>query len=70
MFKDIIRRCREKKDYTQSNIAEVLEISRVAYAKLEEGRTLPRLDTAIKISKLYGVSLDELFGYEIKNTRL
>ena len=52
--------CRKKAGLSQEELAEKLNVSRQAVSKWECGESLPDTDNLISISKLYGVSLDEL----------
>jgi len=47
---------------TQEETAELLNISRTAYAGYESGRTEPDLKTLVKIAELYDTSLDRIAG--------
>ncbi len=53
---------RKKHHLSQEELAERLGVSRQAVSKWECGESLPDTDNLITISKLYGVSLDELVG--------
>lgn len=55
---------RKKAGLSQEELAEKLNVSRQAVSKWECGESLPDTDNLITISKLYGVSLDELVGNE------
>jgi len=53
---------RKGRGLSQEELAERLGISRQAISKWECGESLPDTDNLIAISRLYGVSLDELVG--------
>lgn len=53
---------RKQSALSQEEFAEKLNVSRQAVSKWECGDALPDTENLIKISKLYGVSLDELVG--------
>ena len=53
---------RKKHGLSQEELAERLGVSRQAVSKWECGESLPDTDNLITISKIYGVSLDELVG--------
>jgi transcriptional regulator with XRE-family HTH domain len=53
---------RKQSGLSQEALAEKLDVSRQAVSKWECGESLPDTDNLITISKLYGVSLDELVG--------
>ena len=53
---------RKKHGYSQEDLADKLDISRQAISKWENGESDPSTENLIALSKLYGVSLDELVG--------
>lgn len=53
---------RKARGLSQEELAERLGVSRQAVSKWECGESLPDTDNLITISKIYGVSLDELVG--------
>ncbi len=55
-----LRRLRTDHDYTQTQIAERLNISRQAYSNYETGKRIPDLDILIRIADIYHVTLEEL----------
>ena len=55
-----LRRLRTYHDYTQTQIAERLNISRQAYSNYETGKRIPDLDILIRIADIYHVTLEEL----------
>lgn len=61
-----ITRLRTKKNWSQSNLADMLEVSRQSVSKWETDTSIPELDKLLKLSELFGVTLDELVcGEEI-----
>lgn len=62
MFHKILKELRLEKELTQNDMAKSLNISRVAYTNYELGNREPDLDTIIKISYMFEVSLDYLLG--------
>ena len=65
---DALREIREQYGYTQSDMAENLEISCIHYAAIEQGRHKMSLDLMLKIVSLYGVGLEKLFGEPVKQS--
>ena len=57
----IIKNARKKQGYTQSQLAEIVEISEKHLSKIETGKNYPALDTFLKISNTLAISLKE-FG--------
>lgn len=47
---------------TQENLAEKLNVSRVAVSKWESGRGFPNLDSLKGVSDLFGISIDDLIS--------
>ena len=53
---------RETREFTQSEIADILCIDRSTYSYYELGKTEPRLSSIMKLAKLYGLSLDRMLA--------
>ncbi len=51
---------RQKAKLTQAQLAEMLNYSDKAVSKWERGESIPDLHVLVQLSKIYGVSLDEL----------
>lgn len=66
-LKDKLYNLRKKNGYTQSEIAEMLEVSRQSVSNWELGTILPSTSRLKKLSDLYSVSLETLLddGIEI-----
>jgi transcriptional regulator with XRE-family HTH domain len=62
----IISQLRDKNGFSQSDLAEKSNVSRVMIGKYERGEAIPSIDAAKKIADALGVSLDFLVG-ESKN---
>ena len=58
-----LKRLRKEHQYTQENVAEKINVSRQSIAKWENGESTPDIDTLIKLSKLYDVTLDNLVNH-------
>ncbi|GBF35443.1 hypothetical protein DCCM_4570 [Desulfocucumis palustris] len=56
-----LRRIREAKGWTQSQVADLAGISRVAYRNIESGSTTPKVSTLQNIASGIGVKLQDLF---------
>ncbi|WLP61450.1 helix-turn-helix transcriptional regulator [Bacillus pumilus] len=59
-FGDRLRMARIKKQYTQSDMADFLDITSQGYGKYEIGKSEPDIATLIKLSGLLDVSIDYL----------
>jgi transcriptional regulator with XRE-family HTH domain len=56
---------RTEKKLSQGDLAELLDVSRQSVSKWETGASIPDLDKLIKMSDLFGVSLDALVREEM-----
>ncbi|MDR0314685.1 MAG: helix-turn-helix domain-containing protein [Oscillospiraceae bacterium] len=61
-FKDILKKLRKEKGFTQSHIANIMEIHRSTYSYYESGKCTPSYNALIKLSGLFNVSTDYLLG--------
>ena len=57
---DKIKELRLKKEWTQEQLAQLLNVSRPTVSSWEVGRNYPDLETIIAISDLFRISLDKL----------
>lgn len=48
--------------YTQKQVADILNIERSTYAYYESGKSVPDIETIIKLARLYNISIDFLLG--------
>lgn len=51
---------------TQEDIAEVIGISRQAYAKWERGETIPDIEKCGRLAEFYGVTMDSLIKDDVQ----
>ena len=66
--KNIVR-LRTQKNWSQGDLADALEISRQSVSKWETDVSIPELDNLLRLSALFGVTLDELVrGEELPKT--
>lgn len=56
---------RKQHDFTQEALAQELSISRQAVSKWETGNTIPDLETLLKLSNLYHLSINDLLEPKI-----
>lgn len=54
---------RKKRGLTQEKLAEVFEVSRQSVTKWKSGESEPSIDKLIKLSKYFGVSIDESMSF-------
>lgn len=55
-----ISRLRAEKHLSQGDLAELLDVSRQSVSKWETDGSVPDLDKLVKLSRVFGVTLDEL----------
>ncbi|MBQ8960317.1 MAG: helix-turn-helix domain-containing protein [Ruminococcus sp.] len=60
MLKENLIMLRNIHGFTQEEIAEKIGISRQAYAKLENGTTVPDIEKCMSLAVVYGVTIDSL----------
>lgn len=63
-FHEKLLQLRKQKGMTQEQLAEELFVSRTAISKWESGKGYPNIDSLKSISKLFGVTIDELLSGE------
>lgn len=54
---------RQRAGLSQGEVAERLNVSRQAVSRWETGLTIPSIDNLARLSRLYGITLDELLGH-------
>lgn len=59
-FSDKVRYLRQQKGYTQTELANLANISQPALQAYETGKAKPMKNNAIQLAKVLGVSYDEL----------
>jgi len=55
---------RQKRQVSQNALAEALSVSRQTINSIENGKFDPSLTLAIKLTRFFKVSLDEIFIYK------
>lgn len=56
-----LKKIREKLGYTQIDLANILGVKQATIAMWETGKSKPTIDKALKLAKLFNVSVEELF---------
>jgi putative transcriptional regulator len=60
-MKNKLRELRAAKDWSQSDLAEKLEVSRQTIHAIETGKYDPSLPLAFKVAKLFKLPIEEVF---------
>ena len=66
-MKNRLEELRKANGIKQEELAEVLEVSRQTIGSLENGRYNPSILLAFKISRYFGMPIEEIFIYEEEN---
>lgn len=64
MLKDILKELRIDRNLTQKQLSEMLDLSKNTVCEYEKGRAEPSIETLLKLSGIFGVSVDYLLGRE------
>ena len=63
-MKNRLEELRKARGITQEELAALLEVSRQTISSLEKGRYNPSILLAFKISRYFGMSIEDIFLYE------
>ncbi|OYX19151.1 MAG: ISNCY family transposase [Algoriphagus sp. 32-45-6] len=63
-MKNSIKVERAKKDMTQQDLAEKVQVSRQTINSIEAGKYVPSTVLALKIAREFGVKLEDIFELE------
>ena len=63
-MKNNIKELREKTNYTQDDLAVLAGVSRQTIISLEKGKYNPSIQLAFKLSKIFKLTIEEIFIYE------
>ena len=56
-----VKALRTKLGITQARLAELVGVARVSIVSIENGRFIPTIETALRISKALGVPTEQIF---------
>ena len=63
-MKNRIEEIRKARDVNQEELAKALGVSRQTISSLENGRYNPSVELAYKLSKYFGMTIEEVFIFE------
>ncbi|MBN3581804.1 helix-turn-helix transcriptional regulator [Algoriphagus aestuarii] len=63
-MKNTIKVERARHNLTQQDLAEKVQVSRQTINSIEAGKYVPSTVLALKISKVFGIALEEIFELE------
>ncbi len=65
-MKNRLKVLRAERDWTQADLASALEVSRQTINAIEKEKFDPSLSLAFKASRLFGLSIEDIFQYKVK----
>ena len=66
MLSENLKVLRKQKGFSQEELAVRVNVVRQTVSKWEKGLSVPDADTVVKLAEVFGVSVNELLGEEIK----
>ena len=66
-FAENLKKLRKDNNLSQEELAEILDVSRQAVSKWEQGAGYPEVEKLLLISNKLNISLDELMSNEVQN---
>lgn len=66
MISETLRLLRTINGYTQQDIADKLNVDRSTYSYYELGKIKPGVEALLKISDIYGMSVDEILNFDVE----
>lgn len=67
MFGQRLRELRTAKKLTQETVAELIDIKPENYSRIENGLSFPKPENIVKLSKVLGVEVAEMFQFSHLN---
>jgi len=61
-----IKEYRKQQHWTQEELAKKLDVERSAVAKWESGKSQPQAARLIALAEIFGCTVDEILGRELK----
>ena len=59
-----VRDLREARAMTQSELGDAIGVTRHTVIAIEQGRYSPSLESAFRIARLFGLGVEDVFGWE------
>ena len=60
IFSERLKKEREKRDWSQTDLAGKIHVSRQSVSKWETGKNYPSIEVIIDLSDLFGITVDEM----------
>lgn len=58
-----VREYREERGLSQAALGEAIGVTRQTVIAIEQGRYSPSLESAFRLSRLFGVGVEDVFGW-------
>ena len=59
-----LRICRARKDITQGELADAVDVSRQTIISIEKGKYDPSLELAFRLANFFNMTIEEIFHYD------
>ncbi|MBX3088215.1 MAG: helix-turn-helix transcriptional regulator [Cryobacterium sp.] len=63
-MKNLLTQLRAERGWTQAELAEIIKVSRQTINAIEKGKFDPSLPIAFRLSKAFGMRIEEIFDDE------
>ena len=67
MLSENLKVLRKQKGFSQEELAVRINVVRQTVSKWEKGLSVPDADSVVKLAEIFGVSVNELLGEELKS---
>ena len=66
-FSDNVKRLRERKNYSQSELAELVGVSQQAIADYEKGKKIPNIVTGVDLARKLDATVEQLLDSNVSD---
>ncbi len=66
-IKNNLKVWRAKRDITQQQLADSVELSRQTVNSIEKGKFIPSVYTSLKLARYFNTTIEEIFSFNIEN---
>jgi len=66
-IKNNLKVWRAKRDITQQQLADSVELSRQTVNSIEKSKFIPSVYTALKLARYFSTTIEEIFSFNIEN---
>lgn len=69
IFSERLKKEREKRGWSQTDLADKIHVSRQSVSKWETGKNYPSIEIIIELSDLFGITIDEMLRSDKELTK-